>query len=194
MSLAGLLGATAAERAVWGRSGRPDHGPHWTTAPCLGPGRCLRRGQGTSIARPVCLAHRPVVFFASRQTMQPVIPGIGSTSFLSSSSAPFSCSTWCWACSRGKRLGCCLLHSHGTQPGLGVHTGGGPAWPQGPLPCSHSQHPGKGQPLLRAVILTSPLTLHWPWPPCHYPTLGLYPGLCVRGAAAESPLSLWWGF
>lgn len=71
---------------------RPD--PHrGSLAVCEGPqpGLCLAHPSSSS----------PL---ASRPTTRLAMPGTGCTSSLSSSSAPSSCSTWCWACSPGKRL------------------------------------------------------------------------------------------
>lgn len=131
----------------------------WTLPVC-------EKGRGASVARALSCPPSCTSPLASRPTMRLATPGTGSTSCPSSSSAPSSCSTWCWACSRGKRpCGCvlplCSQAGEGADgTGHGLCGGGGEARP-GPGTVTPSVL-SSSQPVLGATILTSPLVVPGP--------------------------------
>lgn len=113
-----------------------------------GPGLCL-------VTRPPCSC-----VLVSRQMMPLETLGTGSTSSLSSSSAPSSCSTWSWECSQGKRrVDLCAACSQ-AGGGDGVRRRPCPAWPHG---------------LRSMVVSLSTLSSRQPFPSAAIPTLPRLP-------------------
>lgn len=161
--------ARSAERPLTQR-GLCETPPAWTRQASV-------RGQGC-----VCCTRPSSSPLASRQTTRPATRGTGSTSSLSSSSAPSSCLTWCWACSLGKgRVGLCAARvlRPGTAAGVcDVRDTGPGLCTQLALPDTggRAQCPRLQPACSLCCILNSLSTIPWPWPAYLCPTLGQHPG------------------